>query len=130
MDSVELAQRLKEVLDEKKGVDIELMDLRERATFTDFFLVVTGTSTTHVASLADEIDRFAHLHGVAVVGNEGGEGAQWVLVDLGDVVVHIFLAEARELYSLDKLWSHDTMLLHKIRDDKALDEEIFGDDTP
>lgn len=123
MTSEQLAQELQKVLDEKKGLDIELMDLRERATFTDFFLVATGTSSTHVAALAEDIDRYAHLNNIQVIGNEGSKGSQWVLVDLGDVIVHIFLAEARELYSLDKLWSRNTMLLNREEAGKLAAEE-------
>ncbi|MBF0193520.1 MAG: ribosome silencing factor [Magnetococcales bacterium] len=124
MESEQLAKQLQEVLEDKKGVDIELMDLRERSTFTDFFLVVTGTSSTHVSALAEEVDRFASQNKVQILGNEGNRESKWVLVDLGDVIVHVFLAEARELYSLDKLWSKDTMLLNKRRDEEALAEEI------
>jgi ribosome-associated protein len=129
MESTQLAQDLKAVLEDKKGVDIELMDLRERSTFTDFFLVVTGTSTTHVSALANEVDRFATQSGIQVIGSEGGRESQWILVDLGDVIVHVFLNEARELYSLDKLWSRDTMLLDKLRDEKALEDEFTEDDS-
>jgi ribosome-associated protein len=124
MESKQLASQLQEVLEDKKGVDIELMDLRERSSFTDFFLVVTGTSSTHVSALAQEVDRFASQNSVQLLGSEGSRDSKWVLVDLGDVIVHVFLAEARELYSLDKLWSKDTMLLNKRRDEEALADEI------
>ncbi|MBF0446100.1 MAG: ribosome silencing factor [Magnetococcales bacterium] len=124
MESEQLAKQLQEVLEDKKGVDIELMDLRGRTTFTDFFLVVTGTSSTHVAALADEVDRFASQNKVQILSHEGNRESKWVLVDLGDVIVHVFLAEARELYSLDKLWSQDTLLLNKRRDEEALDNEM------
>jgi ribosome-associated protein len=123
MESERLAKELMAVLEDRKGVNIELMDLRERSTFTDFFLVVTGTSTTHVSSLAEEVDRFANQNNVQIIGSEGTRESQWVLVDLGDVIVHVFLAEARDLYSLDKLWSQDTLLLNKLRDEKALESE-------
>ncbi|MBF0381871.1 MAG: ribosome silencing factor [Magnetococcales bacterium] len=124
MESEQLAKQLQDVLEDKKGVDIELMDLRERSTFTDFFLVVTGTSSTHVAALADAVDLFASQNKVQVLGCEGTGESNWILVDLGDVIVHVFLAEARELYSLDKLWSQDTMLLNRRKDEEALADEI------
>ncbi len=126
MESEQLAKQLQEVLEDMKGVDIELMDLRERSSFTDFFLVVTGTSSTHVSALSEAVDRYASQNSVEVLGNEGGRQSKWILVDLGDVIVHVFLAEARELYSLDKLWSKDTMLLNKRRDEQALSDEIGG----
>ena len=126
MESEQLVQELKTVLEDKKGVDIELMDLRERSTFTDYFLVATGTSTTHVSALANEVDRFASLNKHPVLGSEGATESKWVLVDLGDVIVHIFLAEVRDLYSLDKLWSADTLLLNRReeREKQAEQEEL------
>ncbi|MBF0358399.1 MAG: ribosome silencing factor [Magnetococcales bacterium] len=129
MESEQLAKALQEVLDEKKGVDIELMDLREHSTFTDFFLVVTGTSSTHVSALAQEVDFFACKNKVQVLGSEGNRDSRWILVDLGDVIVHVFHADARELYSLDKLWSNDTKLLNKRREKEMLDLDANIDDN-
>jgi ribosome-associated protein len=123
MESEELAKNLKRVLEDKKGLDVEQMDLRERSTFTDFFLVATGTSTTHVSALALEVDRYANENNINIIGSEGERESQWVLVDLGDVIVHVFLNETRALYNLDKLWSQDTMLLNKIRDEQELEAE-------
>lgn len=102
---------LKLALEEKKGVDIQVIDLRERAMFTDYFLVVTGTSTTHVSALAHEIDRIATAQGVTILGIEGMQEASWILMDLGDVVVHVFLNQTRGFYNLEKLWSPKTMIL-------------------
>jgi ribosome-associated protein len=127
MESEQLAQALQTVLDEKKGMDIELMDLREQSTFTDFFLIVTGTSSTHVSALAHEVDFFASKNNVEVLGSEGNRDSRWILVDLGDVIVHVFHADARELYSLDKLWSLDTQLLNKRREEEALAGEANPD---
>ncbi|MBF0422024.1 MAG: ribosome silencing factor [Magnetococcales bacterium] len=100
----------KQALDEKKGLDIQVIDLRDRAVFADFFLLATGTSRTHVAALADEIDRVASLQGIPLLGIEGLSEAQWVLIDLGDVVVHLFQNQTRTFYNLEKLWSPKTMM--------------------
>lgn len=102
---------LKLALEDKKGLDIQIVDLRERAMFTDYFLIVTGTSTTHVAALAHEIDRTATVQGITVLGIEGMQEAHWVLLDLGDVLVHVFLDQTRGFYNLEKLWSPKTMVL-------------------
>ncbi|MBF0461793.1 MAG: ribosome silencing factor [Magnetococcales bacterium] len=101
-----LALSLKTCLEEKKGVDVTLLDLRERATFTDFFVVATGTSSTHVAALADEADRFFHERSIRVLSTTGLPEATWVLVDAGDIVVHLFQQETRAFYDLEKLWRH------------------------
>ncbi|OSM01614.1 ribosome silencing factor [Magnetofaba australis] len=116
MPSEELVELIRETLDDKKGEDIVVMDLRERSVFTDYFVICTGRSTTHVASLADAVDQLASKPGVEVIGVEGLPEAQWVLLDFGDVLAHIFLAEQREYYALEKLWddAHD-----------APDEEIL-----
>ncbi|MBF0156780.1 MAG: ribosome silencing factor [Magnetococcales bacterium] len=111
MNSEALAEALKGLLDEKKAEEIALLDLRGRSPLADFFLVANGRSTTHVMALAQEIDRFVHQWKVRVRGIEGTREASWVLVDLGDVVVHLFRAESRKFYDLDRLWSPQTRLL-------------------
>lgn len=100
-----LALLLKALLDEKKGLDIVLMDLRGKATFADIFLMATGTSRTHVVSLAEEVDRFFHERHIQVLGVAGLPEANWVLVDAGNIVVHLFQQETRVFYDLEKLWS-------------------------
>lgn len=100
-----LALRLKDRLEDKKAQDVIMMDLRDHAAFADFFLVATGTSRTHVVSLAEEVDLFFHEQGIRILGMEGRPGATWVLVDAGNVVVHLFQRETREFYDLEKLWS-------------------------
>lgn len=111
MHSDTMLEILKQALDDKKGVDIQVIDLRERSPFADFFLLVTGTSRTHVAAMADEINRIANLHGFPVLGTEGLAEASWVLMDLGDVVVHLFQNQTRAFYNLEKLWSPQTRVL-------------------
>ncbi len=111
MDNEQLASALEAVLEDKKGRDIVRLDLRGRAVFTDFFIVASGTSRTHVAALAEEVDRFASEQRLDVLGLEGLPEANWVLVDLGEVVVHLFQRETREFYNLEKLWNPQTRAL-------------------
>ncbi|MBF0110148.1 MAG: ribosome silencing factor [Magnetococcales bacterium] len=111
MDSESLIDVLKQGLDEKKGDDIRIIDLRTRALFADFFVLVTGTSRTHVAALAREVDRLASLHKIDVLGCEGLGEASWVLMDLGDVVVHLFQRQTRTFFNLEKLWSPQTIMI-------------------
>ncbi|MBF0614036.1 MAG: ribosome silencing factor [Magnetococcales bacterium] len=105
-ESAKLVTDLVKCLDNKKGQEIAVVDLLGRSGFADFFLIATATSSTHIATLANEVQRFADERRLVVRGIEGlAESAPWVLVDLGDVLVHLFLSEAREFYSLEKLWS-------------------------
>ena len=68
-------------------------------------MIVSGTSTRHVKSIADEVTRFAKKLGVMPLGVEGEREAEWVLVDLGDVIVHVMLPRVREFYALERLWT-------------------------
>ena len=93
-----------DALEELKGVDILSLDVAEASGFTDHMVIVTGTSRRHVKSLADNLLRRCREVGVRPLGVEGEEVADWVLVDLGDAVVHIMSPEARDFYNLEKLW--------------------------
>lgn len=78
--------------------------MRGKTSVTDFMVVTSGTSTRHVKSIADEVIRFAKKSGVQPLGVEGEREAEWVLVDLGDVVVHVMLPRVREFYAIERLW--------------------------
>ena len=96
-----------EALDDQKAVDVAVLDVREVASFTDFMVIASGTSRRHVKSLADRVVERARDAGVRALGVEGTEVAEWVLIDLGDVVVHVMQPTIRGFYSLEKLWSPD-----------------------
>ncbi|MBF0135364.1 MAG: ribosome silencing factor [Magnetococcus sp. DMHC-1] len=111
MDSPDMAATLEHLLDEKKAQEITRIDLRGRSPFTDFFLIATGTSETHVRSMAMEVDRFASQAKIQGLGMAGMEAGQWVLIDLGDVVIHLFQRETRAFYNLEKLWSPESLAI-------------------
>jgi ribosome-associated protein len=94
-----------DALEELKGVDIRVLDVRGLTSITDRMVVASGTSTRHVKSLADNVARKTREAGFRALGVEGEQAAEWVLVDLGDVVVHIMMPSVREFYALEKLWS-------------------------
>jgi len=94
-----------EALEELKGVDIRVLDVRGLTSITDRMVVASGTSTRHVKSLADSVARKTREAGFRALGVEGEQVAEWVLVDLGDVVVHVMMPSVREFYALEKLWS-------------------------
>jgi ribosome-associated protein len=89
---------------EKKAVDLKVLDVREISSFTDYFLICSGTSSRHIQSISDEIDRRMRLAGLRALHIEGYNHAEWVLMDYGEFVVHIFSERCRTFYDLERLW--------------------------
>ncbi|KPQ23843.1 MAG: ribosome silencing factor [Halomonas sp. HL-48] len=94
-----------DALEELKARDIAQLDVAALTDVADIMLIASGTSTRHVAALAQNVVEKAKAAGLAPRGVEGGENADWVLVDLSDVIVHVMLPEARALYDLERLWA-------------------------
>ena len=92
-------------LDDLKARDVREIDVREKSSVTDLLVVASGTSSRHVKSIADEVVRKAKKAGLPPIGVEGQREAEWVLVDLGDIVVHVMLPRTREFYGLERLWT-------------------------
>jgi ribosome-associated protein len=91
---------------EKKAQDIVALDLREISTFTEFFVICSGTSEPHLKAIAGEVqDTLKKDHGVRPLAVDGYPVSQWIVVDYGSVIVHIFHHEKRRYYSLEELWS-------------------------
>lgn len=107
MQTEDLLKIVLTVLDDRKGQHITTLDVREKTSFTDYMVVVTGTSSRHLKSLCDHVAETVKEQGVMPLGIEGDMGSEWVLLDLGDVIVHAMTAETREFYQLEKLWSVD-----------------------
>jgi ribosome-associated protein len=92
-------------LEDLKAKDIREIDVRGKTSIADLLVIASGTSARHVKSIADEVVRFAKKAGVMPLGVEGEQEAEWVLVDLGDVIVHVMLPRIREFYGLERLWT-------------------------
>ncbi|HIX17888.1 MAG TPA: ribosome silencing factor [Candidatus Gemmiger faecavium] len=105
MESKELAIALARALDAKKARDIRVIRVHDLTTVTDYFVIATGTSTTHVGALADEADFQLGRQGVNVLRTEGHDGKRWILLDYGSVIVHVFTQEAHDFYDLEHLWA-------------------------
>jgi ribosome-associated protein len=90
--------------DDKKALDLVVLDVREIASFTDYFLITSGTSTRQVQAIADEVVDRLKKTGRRAARIEGYRHAEWVLIDFGDFVVHIFEDKARRFYDLERLW--------------------------
>ena len=106
IDQVEhLRQQVMVALDELKAKDVREIDVRGKTSIADFLVIASGTSTRHVKSIADEVVRYAKQAGMMPLGVEGQRDADWVLVDLGDIIVHVMLPRIREFYGLERLWT-------------------------
>ncbi len=105
LDTEQLRKLVIDAIEEMKGNDIHDIDVSIKSTFTDHMVIASGTSTRHVKSISDNIIKKAKQAGIPPLGVEGEQMADWVLVDLGDVVAHIMLPDVRDFYALEKLWS-------------------------
>ena len=101
----EVAITVTKALDEKKGMDIKLLKIDKVSSLADYFLICTGTSSTHVRTLCDYAEVTLQDLGEPMLGREGHRGNSWELLDFGTIVVHVFTEEAREFYSLERLWA-------------------------
>ena len=92
-------------LEQDKALEPVVVDLRGKTTIADYMVVATGTSDRHIVTMAEKLRMRLDAAGVRVLSVEGLEEASWVLVDIGDVIVHLFRAERRALYDIERLWS-------------------------
>ncbi len=104
MKTEELLLLVQAALEDLKGQDLRVLDVEPLTTITSRMVICTGTSARHVKALADNVIMEAKHAGHQPLGVEGQEGGEWILVDLGDVVVHVMNAQARAFYQLEKLW--------------------------
>lgn len=104
MNQHEIAAMAAQVLDDKKARDIAVLDVNRLTTLADYFILATGTSTTQLGALSEEVAQRLSAAGCAPLRREGTPAASWLLLDFGSVVVHIFTKEMREFYSLERLW--------------------------
>ncbi|GAB2703947.1 ribosome silencing factor [Paenibacillus thermoaerophilus] len=100
-----LLQAVVKAADDKKAHNITVLDLKGISLIADYFVICHGNSDTQVQAIVSEIRKVADSFGVRVKGVEGADKARWVLVDLGDVVAHVFHRDEREYYNLERLWS-------------------------
>ncbi|ADU96095.1 ribosome silencing factor [Thermovibrio ammonificans] len=104
MDSSEKLKLALQTALDKKAEDPVVIDLRGLTSIADYFLIVTASSDTHARTIAEEIKRKLKEQGVQPVSVEGLDNASWILLDYGDLIVHVFRPETRELYSIESLW--------------------------
>ncbi|HEY4292340.1 ribosome silencing factor [Luteibacter sp.] len=100
-----LRLRVVAALEDLKAKDVREIDVRGKTSIADILFIASGTSARHVKSIADEVIKFAKEAGVMPLGVEGQTEAEWVLVDLGDIIVHVMMPRIREFYGLERLWT-------------------------
>ncbi len=101
----EILKTIVKTLDSKKAEDIQMIGIRDLTIVADYFVIANGTSNTQTKALADEVEFQLKQRGVAPLRTEGFQGGTWIVLDYGDVVVHVFYKETREHYNLERLWS-------------------------
>lgn len=104
MQAQELKNFVVDALENLKARDITVVDVSDRTSVTDFMVIASGTSNRHVRSLAEQVVTEAKAKGIRTPNVEGGTNSDWVLVDMGDVVVHVMLPATREFYDIERFW--------------------------
>lgn len=104
MQAEELKTIVVNALEDVKAKDISVLDVTDRTSVTDFMILASGTSSRHLRSLAESVVKEVKDRGIHDASVEGGNSGDWILVDLGDVVVHVMMPATREFYDLERLW--------------------------
>ena len=120
-----LAVFLAESAMDKKAVDPVVIDVRGKASYADYLVLCSGRNDRHVVAIADALDEAAAPYR-KVYGREGLAGGQWVLIDFGDVIAHVFYGPARSTYSLDALWSDARRVDIEVPDELRGDESLYS----
>lgn len=101
----EMAKIAYRALEEKKGMDIKILDIAHVSVIADYFIIATGANVNQVNALVDNVEEQMHTGGFSMKQREGGNGSPWVLLDYSDVIVHVFDQENRSFYNLEHLWN-------------------------
>ena len=105
MDNAQILTEITALLDDKKAEASVVLNVHDLTSVADYMVIATGASTTHIRALASLLPAELKKTGIEVLGVEGQENAEWVLIDLGSILVHLMLASTRNYYELEKLWS-------------------------
>ena len=100
-----LCKQIVKIIDTNKGEEITTLNLRDKCSFADFMIVASGRAPRHVSALADYVADMLKKQGTPPLSIEGKETGDWVLIDAGDIVVHIFRPEVRQFYNIEKMWA-------------------------
>ena len=118
METIELVRKVVDALEDKKAEDVTVIDIREISTIADYFVIASGSNENQVQAMMDNVEEVLGKAGYEPKQIEGGRASSWVLMDYGDLIVHIFDEENRLFYDLERIW----------RDGKILDMKEFLED--
>lgn len=110
MTQNEMLEKIIRTFDSKKAEDIRAIKITNLTILADYFVIANGTSTTHTKTLAEEVEYQLSQEGIEPNRTEGYNGSNWVILDYGDIVVHVFYKETRDYYQLERLWSDGEMI--------------------
>ena len=110
-ESILLAQKIYHILDNKKLDDIQVLDVHEITTLADIFIIVTGSNTRQTKALVDELEDALSEENIEVIQKEGYQTANWILMDYGNVIIHVLYKEDAEFYGLGRLWQDGKTIL-------------------
>ena len=104
MEQKQMLETIIKALDSKRAEDIQLIGIKDLTIVADYFVIANGTSNTQTKALADEVEFQLKQKGIEPIRTEGYQGATWIVLDYGNVVVHVFYKETRDYYKLERLW--------------------------
>ncbi|WBW49209.1 ribosome silencing factor [Peptoniphilus equinus] len=106
---------IQDACENKKGVDIKVLDIKRMSSIADYFVIVSGNSSTQVGALADDIEDKMEAAGYHATNLEGKNSLRWILLDFDDIIVHVFHKDEREYYNIERLWTDDSV--HETKED-------------
>ena len=121
MNSEEIRDVVVEALEDLKGSEIKVLDVRDKTSVTDILVIASGNSSRQVKALANNVNEMVKEKGIKPLSIEGAQDSGWTLIDLGDVVVHVMQPETRDFYNLEKLWGGDAPTDGESDDDSEAD---------
>lgn len=105
MDTKELSKVAIKVMKDKKAEDIKVLDIHEISTMADYFVIASASNSNQIKAIADEVEQKLYEQGCKLIHSEGYQSARWILLNFGDLIVHIFHKEDREFYQLERVWA-------------------------
>ena len=108
--SKEMAKLAIQALEDKKAEDIKVIDISEVSVIADYFIIADGANQNQLQAMCDSVEEELYKAGCKLKQTEGNRNSTWILMDYGDVIVHLFYQQTREFYNLDKLWSDGTKI--------------------
>lgn len=105
MENEKIIENITSAIDDIKGRDVTVIDVRGNSDVTDYYMICTGTSSRHTSAIAEKVNEYLRKNGIRTYGIEGDSTGEWVLLDAGSVILHIMVPQAREAYQLEKLYT-------------------------